>query len=189
MDGRSEVTDQVVDIAFKCQLCGNCDVACKLCRYDMEPLAALRELRAHLTELDRVPESYRPIIERTRAALAGKGPEDPGRPQQVGRGPRPRRPGDGGLRRRLLRRLQVLRRGEPARDRAHAGPPAPARRPHRRPVRKRLLRRPRRQDGLPRRGRAGRQPHDGPVAGGRRQDRRHALRRLPPHVHPRLPGL
>ena len=73
MDGRSDVTDQVVDIAFKCQLCGNCDVACKLCRYDMEPILALREFRAHLVEMDRVPESYRPLIERTRAGLAGKG--------------------------------------------------------------------------------------------------------------------
>ena len=73
MDGRSEITDQVVDVAFKCQLCGNCDVACKLCRYDMEPILALRELRAHLVELDRVPETYRPLIERTRAGLAGKG--------------------------------------------------------------------------------------------------------------------
>jgi len=73
MDGRSAVTDAVVDIAFKCQLCGNCDVACKLCRYDMEPLAALRELRAHLVAMDKVPDSYRPLVERTRAALAGKG--------------------------------------------------------------------------------------------------------------------
>jgi len=77
MDGRSEVTDKVVDIAFKCQLCGNCDVACKMCRYDMEPIMALREFRAHLVEMDRVPESYRPIIERTRAAMAGKGPKTP----------------------------------------------------------------------------------------------------------------
>lgn len=73
MDGRSEVTDQVVDIAFKCQLCGNCDVACKLCRYDMEPLTALREFRAHLVEMDRVPDSYRPLMDRTRAALEDKG--------------------------------------------------------------------------------------------------------------------
>ena len=73
MDGRSEVTDVVVDIAFKCQLCGNCDVACKLCRYDMEPILALRELRAHLVEMDRVPDSYRSLIERTRAGLAGEG--------------------------------------------------------------------------------------------------------------------
>ena len=74
MDGRCEATDQVVDVAFRCQLCGNCDVTCKLCRYDMEPILALREFRAHLVEMDRVPESYRPLIERTRAALAGKGP-------------------------------------------------------------------------------------------------------------------
>ena len=52
-------------------------MACKLCRYDMEPILALRELRAHLVEMDRVPESYRPLIERTRAALAGKGPKTP----------------------------------------------------------------------------------------------------------------
>ncbi len=77
MDGRSDVTDKVVDVAFTCQLCGNCDVACKLCRYDMEPLAALRELRAHLVEQDRVPDAYRPITEWTRAALAGKGPKTP----------------------------------------------------------------------------------------------------------------
>jgi heterodisulfide reductase subunit D len=73
MDGRSEATDRVVDIAFRCQLCGNCDVACKLCRYDMEPILALRELRAHLVQMDRVPESYRPLVERTREGLAGKG--------------------------------------------------------------------------------------------------------------------
>ena len=72
MDGRSEVTDQVVDVAFRCQLCGSCDVTCKMCRYDMEPILALREFRAHLVEMDRVPESYRPLIERTRAGLAGK---------------------------------------------------------------------------------------------------------------------
>ena len=73
MDGRSEVTDRVVDSVFRCQLCGNCDVACKLCRYDMEPLLALRELRAHLVAMDRVPDSYRPLQERGRAVLAGGG--------------------------------------------------------------------------------------------------------------------
>jgi Fe-S oxidoreductase len=73
MDGRSEVTDKVVDIAFRCQLCGNCDVACKVCRYDMEPLAALHELRAHLVEMERAPAVYEPIIEKVRAGLAGQG--------------------------------------------------------------------------------------------------------------------
>jgi Fe-S oxidoreductase len=73
LDGRSEVTDKVVDIAFRCQLCGNCDVGCKMCRYDMEPLAALRGFRTHLVAMDRVPDAYRPLIDRTRAALAGRG--------------------------------------------------------------------------------------------------------------------
>jgi Fe-S oxidoreductase len=69
MDGRSQVSDRVTDIAFKCQLCGNCDVACKMCRYDMEPLAALHELRAHLVAMGRVPDSYGPVIENIRAGL------------------------------------------------------------------------------------------------------------------------
>ena len=72
MDGRSEVTDRVVDVAFKCQLCGNCDVACKMCRYDMEPLAALHELREHLVAKGQVPDCYGPVIDKIRAGLAGR---------------------------------------------------------------------------------------------------------------------
>jgi Fe-S oxidoreductase len=48
MDGRSTITEKVKDSVFRCNLCGSCDVTCKMCRYDMEPLAAMRELRAHL---------------------------------------------------------------------------------------------------------------------------------------------
>lgn len=73
MDGRSEVTDKVVDIAFRCQLCGNCDVTCKICRYDMEPLAALHEWRADLVARGRVPETYGAVIAGLRAGLAGEG--------------------------------------------------------------------------------------------------------------------
>jgi Fe-S oxidoreductase len=71
MDGRSEVSDTVVDIAFRCQLCGGCDVACKMCRYDMEPLAALHEFRAHLVGQGKVPESYGPVIGRLRDGADG----------------------------------------------------------------------------------------------------------------------
>ncbi len=170
MDGRSEVTDQVVDIAFKCQLCGNCDVACKMCRYDMEPLAALRELRAHLVEQDRVPDSYRPLIERTRAALAGKGPKTPADRNQWAEGLGLVDPAKEACDVVFYAGCKYSGEESLRDDRAHAGAAAPARRPHRRPVRERLLRRPRRQDGLPRRGRAGRQPDAGPVAGGRRED-------------------
>jgi Fe-S oxidoreductase len=48
MDGRSTVTEKVKESVFLCNLCGQCDVSCKLCRYDMEPLDAMRELRATL---------------------------------------------------------------------------------------------------------------------------------------------
>ena len=50
MDGRSTVTGKVKESVFKCNLCGQCDVSCKLCRYDMEPLEAMRELRATLVK-------------------------------------------------------------------------------------------------------------------------------------------
>jgi Fe-S oxidoreductase len=68
MQGRTEVDDGVVDIAFKCQLCGNCDVACKVCRYDMEPLAAIREFRRVLNEQGKVPAAYPEIIGKLRKA-------------------------------------------------------------------------------------------------------------------------
>ena len=68
MQGRSEVDDGVVDVAFKCQLCGNCDVACKVCRYDMEPLAAIREFRRVLNEQGKVPEAYPKLIGNLRKA-------------------------------------------------------------------------------------------------------------------------
>jgi Fe-S oxidoreductase len=63
MDGRIEVTDRVVDSIFKCQLCGSCDVTCKICRFDMEPLAALRELRFKMVEDGHTPPQHKPVME------------------------------------------------------------------------------------------------------------------------------
>lgn len=73
LDGRSEVTERVVDVAFKCQLCGNCDVTCKVCRYDMEPLLAMHEFRFELVEQGRVPAAYQTIIDgyRRRGGMVG----------------------------------------------------------------------------------------------------------------------
>ena len=42
LDGRSEISDEMVDIAYECTLCGLCDVSCKVCRYDMHILSAAR---------------------------------------------------------------------------------------------------------------------------------------------------
>jgi len=48
VDGRIGIDERVKDIAFQCQACGSCDVTCKICRYNLEPLQMTRELRAHL---------------------------------------------------------------------------------------------------------------------------------------------
>jgi Fe-S oxidoreductase len=63
MDGRSTVTEQVKDSVFKCNLCGQCDVSCKMCRYDMEPMAAMRELRFKLIEDGHTLSQVAPVME------------------------------------------------------------------------------------------------------------------------------
>jgi len=63
MDGRSTVTESVKDSVFKCNLCGLCDVSCKLCRYDMEPLAAMHELRFKLVEDGHTLPQVAPVLD------------------------------------------------------------------------------------------------------------------------------
>lgn len=48
LKGNSGYTDKVRDIVYKCQTCGACDVSCKVCRYNLEPLETWFELRAKL---------------------------------------------------------------------------------------------------------------------------------------------
>lgn len=48
INGSIGYDERVKDIAFQCQTCGSCDVTCKVCRYNLEPLGMIRELRAHL---------------------------------------------------------------------------------------------------------------------------------------------
>lgn len=50
LTGRSDYTDRVLDIVYKCVTCGNCDVSCKVCRYNMEPLEMIHDLRFKLVE-------------------------------------------------------------------------------------------------------------------------------------------
>ena len=42
--------EKVLDIANQCCTCGSCDVSCKICRYNLEPLDMIHELRAKLVE-------------------------------------------------------------------------------------------------------------------------------------------
>jgi Fe-S oxidoreductase len=69
MDGRSRVTDKVKDSVFQCNMCGLCDVSCKICRYDMEPLAAMRELRFTLVKQGHELPQVAPVLESLRKQL------------------------------------------------------------------------------------------------------------------------
>lgn len=67
MDGRSTISDKVVDSVMTCNMCGLCDVSCKICRYDIEPLQAMRELRAHVVKEGHLPAPMKPILEALRS--------------------------------------------------------------------------------------------------------------------------
>ena len=47
--GRIDYTDEYLDILYRCQMCGGCDISCK-CNKDMEPLAVAQELRVKAVE-------------------------------------------------------------------------------------------------------------------------------------------
>ncbi len=66
LGGRSSYTDEFLDIAYECLLCGSCDVTCKVCRYDMEPLETLHELRFKLIEDGQRLPQHKPLIESLR---------------------------------------------------------------------------------------------------------------------------
>jgi len=67
LEGRFNYNDRLLDIAYKCQLCGACDVACKVCRYLMEPLETMRELRTKLVEDGQLLPEHMLTIEGLRA--------------------------------------------------------------------------------------------------------------------------
>jgi Fe-S oxidoreductase len=66
LEGRSDYTDKLLDIVYKCQMDGSCDVACKVGRYNMEPLEAMRELRFKLVEDGQLLPQHMPIIDSLR---------------------------------------------------------------------------------------------------------------------------
>jgi Fe-S oxidoreductase len=65
-DGRSEITDELKDVVFECTLCGQCDVSCKVCRYDMHILSGAREFRYYLNQKGAVPDAYPGVIAKLR---------------------------------------------------------------------------------------------------------------------------
>ncbi len=61
--GHSGCSETVKRIVFSCLTCGSCDVSCKICRYNLEPLAMARELKFRLVEDGRGLEEHRAVVE------------------------------------------------------------------------------------------------------------------------------
>jgi Fe-S oxidoreductase len=61
--GQSGYSDAVRDIVFTCLACGSCDVSCKVCRYNLEPLEMVRELKFRLVEDGQGLPAHQAIIE------------------------------------------------------------------------------------------------------------------------------
>jgi Fe-S oxidoreductase len=66
LEGRSSYSDGFLKIAYSCLMDGLCDVACKVCRYNMEPLEAMRELRFRLVEDGQLLPQLMPFIDNLR---------------------------------------------------------------------------------------------------------------------------
>ena len=46
VNGELEYTDKMAEVTRECLACGSCDVSCKICRYNLEPLEYAVELKA-----------------------------------------------------------------------------------------------------------------------------------------------
>ncbi len=66
LEGRTTYTEKFKDITYNCLLCGSCDVACKVCRYDMEPLEAMYELRMKLVADSQVNPQHVAVVNSVR---------------------------------------------------------------------------------------------------------------------------
>jgi Fe-S oxidoreductase len=61
--GQSGYSDTVRDIVYTCMTCGACDVSCKVCRYNLDPLEMVRELKFRLVEDGQGLDEHKAIIE------------------------------------------------------------------------------------------------------------------------------
>jgi Fe-S oxidoreductase len=60
--GQSKYTDTVRKVVYSCLTCGSCDVSCKVCRYNLEPLEMVRELKFSLVEDGQCLDEHQVII-------------------------------------------------------------------------------------------------------------------------------
>lgn len=62
LEGRVDYSDTFLDIVYQCQMCGACDVSCKVCRH-LEPLQSMLELRVKCVEDGQLLPQHMPIID------------------------------------------------------------------------------------------------------------------------------
>lgn len=62
LDGRIEYSDALMDVVYKCTMCGACDLACRV-GTDMEPLQILRELRLKVYEEYKQIDAHKRIMD------------------------------------------------------------------------------------------------------------------------------
>ena len=75
LDGDVDFTDTVVDVIHSCTACGLCDITCKVCRYNLEPLDHNLELKARAVQEGKVLPQQLPIMEslkKEKTMLPGK---------------------------------------------------------------------------------------------------------------------
>jgi Fe-S oxidoreductase len=60
--GRTELTETFLDVVYQCQMCGACDVSCKVER-DLEPYEVMQDLRTRCVEEGEVLAAHMAVIE------------------------------------------------------------------------------------------------------------------------------
>ena len=63
LDGRTEINETIAEAIHSCTSCGACDVACKVTRYNLEPLEHNIEQKAYAVEHGAVLPGQVPVIE------------------------------------------------------------------------------------------------------------------------------
>jgi Fe-S oxidoreductase len=63
LDGDADYSDTVINVIHNCTTCGSCDISCKVCRYNLEPLEYTLELKAAAVQGGKVLPQQIPIIE------------------------------------------------------------------------------------------------------------------------------
>ena len=76
----AEITEEVKQIVHSCLTCGSCDIACKIARYNLEPLEMVKELKNDLVAKGEFPDEHKVLLENLKKEnnILGKSRKDRG---------------------------------------------------------------------------------------------------------------